>query len=735
MTVSSEQSRVQYATDGVATSFPVPFRFLRNRDLRVTLIQDQDGTTHELVLDSDYMLSGANQAAGGTLTTTTTLAAGQTLIVERVMSITQETAYQRNDPFPERAHEQALDRLTMIAQQFESWLGTLPGALPRVLHFPIEFPRRQTTLPPAHIRARKALIFDALGNVTVGKDNYDDQAANAAQSASEAAQSASTAHADRQAVEQIANDFGDLDAARNDWETAVQQSRVAANNAEAEAIKSATSATDSRNSAIDAARYAGATPFETVVAMRAAEPMPAGSRARVWGDTPDLNGLWTANASEVFVRDVPQPANQSDVDELRETSVGTGLQVQRKLDEHSSPAPGVLASITDKDGRPTFMTARDTDGAPADVATHLIGLVLGLLFEPTPGYMLALVDAQRRMTDLAIRDSDGQFDDFVVDRLAPRIAQRLNPQNLGKVIPFPQVIGSDHPVSGSDFYMRDGELLPVLSNMARFAGWGSSSMSRSSTALNALAVSLGATYFDGAVSGQGSEQISARLGAVPAFCTFPNNMIPAGTEEISIVVPDIGWHAGQDYTGTINGVHGRLRYSGGPKFSRTTAGEPVLVPPNTPFLPDDGAQNRASITFLWMGRNDLSGTDDRTESCIKNTDASFDWLAPLVKRALVLGHFKGDLTSDSSVWDRIERVNAAHRMRYGRLFVDVDAYLISPQVWVDMGLTPTQQDLDQQTVGTTPASLRVDGLHLTNAAYQAVVTHCVRARMVELGWI
>ena len=242
MTVSSEQSRVQYATDGVATSFPVPFRFLRNRDLRVTLIHDQDGTTHELVLDSDYTLSGANQAAGGTLTTTTTLASGQTLIVERVMSITQETAYQRNDPFPERAHEQALDRLTMIAQQFESWLGTLPGALPRVLHFPIEFPRRQTSLPAAHIRARKALIFDALGNVTVGKDNYEDQAANAAQSASEAAASAAAAHEDREIVEQIANDFGDLDAARDQWEAAVQQSQTAANSAQADADRAETAA-------------------------------------------------------------------------------------------------------------------------------------------------------------------------------------------------------------------------------------------------------------------------------------------------------------------------------------------------------------------------------------------------------------------------------------------------------------------------------------------------------------
>jgi murein tripeptide amidase MpaA len=54
MTVSSEQSRVQYATDGVATSFPVPFRVLQNRDTRVTLV-DSEGNEQELSLNTDWV--------------------------------------------------------------------------------------------------------------------------------------------------------------------------------------------------------------------------------------------------------------------------------------------------------------------------------------------------------------------------------------------------------------------------------------------------------------------------------------------------------------------------------------------------------------------------------------------------------------------------------------------------------------------------------------------------------
>lgn len=132
MTVPSEQSRITYDTDGTSVSFPVPFRFLQNRDLRVTLIAADD-SSRLLVLDVDYSVAGAGQQSGGTLSTVDILAAGQTLLIERIVPITQETAYQRNDPFPERAHEQALDKLTMINQQIGGVLGMTPGSVNRAL--------------------------------------------------------------------------------------------------------------------------------------------------------------------------------------------------------------------------------------------------------------------------------------------------------------------------------------------------------------------------------------------------------------------------------------------------------------------------------------------------------------------------------------------------------------------------------------------------------------------------
>lgn len=131
MTVPSEQSRIQYTTDGTSVSFPVPFRFLNAAHLQVA--RQHNGESSTLDLGVDYSVSGVGNQAGGTITTTSALPAGDTISIERVVPITQETAYQRNDPFPERAHEQALDKLTMICQMLGGVLGLTPGSNNRAL--------------------------------------------------------------------------------------------------------------------------------------------------------------------------------------------------------------------------------------------------------------------------------------------------------------------------------------------------------------------------------------------------------------------------------------------------------------------------------------------------------------------------------------------------------------------------------------------------------------------------
>ncbi|CAM4225980.1 SGNH/GDSL hydrolase family protein [Bordetella muralis] len=72
---------------------------------------------------------------------------------------------------------------------------------------------------------------------------------------------------------------------------------------------------------------AGVTPYELAVDIPASGNAP-GSRARVWGDTTENNGYYTADSTGVYTRDDPQPANQGDIDELQVTIATTlGLSV------------------------------------------------------------------------------------------------------------------------------------------------------------------------------------------------------------------------------------------------------------------------------------------------------------------------------------------------------------------------------------------------------------------------
>src|SRR5699024_3790602 len=101
-----------------------------------------------------------------------------------------------------------------------------------------------------------------------------------------------------------------------------------------------------------------------------------------------------------------------------------------------------------------------------------------------------------------------------------------------------------------------------------------------------------------------------------------------------------------------------------------------------PFTPEVGPLERASMTLLWMGKNDLTVATDMTEHVIEWTDRTFDWLSPLVRRAIVMGHFVNQNATEAGK-QRIWKVNEAHAKRYGPLFFDVDGYITSSDVWDD----------------------------------------------------
>ena len=116
MTVSGTAARATYSGNGSTTAFVVPFYFLADAHLAV-ILRGADGVETTQTLNSDYTVTGAGSASGGSVTMSTAPASGETLAILREVPLTQETDYVENDPFPAETHERALDKLTMINQQ------------------------------------------------------------------------------------------------------------------------------------------------------------------------------------------------------------------------------------------------------------------------------------------------------------------------------------------------------------------------------------------------------------------------------------------------------------------------------------------------------------------------------------------------------------------------------------------------------------------------------------------
>lgn len=122
MTVSTEVDHNDYTGNGVTTSFPYTFRIFHKSDLVVQVV-DLDENITELVLDTDYTVTGAGGYTGGNVVLSSPLANGYQISISRELPVTQETDLRNQGKFFAEVHEDALDKLTMLIQQERSWLS------------------------------------------------------------------------------------------------------------------------------------------------------------------------------------------------------------------------------------------------------------------------------------------------------------------------------------------------------------------------------------------------------------------------------------------------------------------------------------------------------------------------------------------------------------------------------------------------------------------------------------
>ena len=163
MTVSSATTRNSYSGNGSTDVFAYGFKIFDDDDITVIIRTDSTGAETTKTKTTHYTVSGVGSSSGGNVTFTSgnIPASGETVVLLRTTARTQLTDYVPNDPFPAATHEDALDKLTFIAQELEEQIGRSLKVSQANVIATSEFTADATA------RANKVLGFDSSGNISI----------------------------------------------------------------------------------------------------------------------------------------------------------------------------------------------------------------------------------------------------------------------------------------------------------------------------------------------------------------------------------------------------------------------------------------------------------------------------------------------------------------------------------------------------------------------------------------
>ena len=178
MSVSSTNTKKSLPGNGTAHSFAYDFKIFADADLQV-IVRSAAGTETLKTLNTHYIVTNAGSESGGNVlfkfntgnssdahfsSTDQRPQSGETVVMARNLTLTQGTDYIANDPFPAESHEDALDRLTFIAQQQQEELD-------RAIKSSVgnTFTNSEFTIS-ATDRANKVFAFDANGDLSITQE-------------------------------------------------------------------------------------------------------------------------------------------------------------------------------------------------------------------------------------------------------------------------------------------------------------------------------------------------------------------------------------------------------------------------------------------------------------------------------------------------------------------------------------------------------------------------------------
>jgi len=119
MTVATDGRRKQYTGNGVTVGYSYPYKFIADADLVVLIYNTALESTTTLVLNSDYTVSGAGDAGGGTVTFTVAPTSAQEITIYRSDTATQGKDLPNQGAYFLESLEDIVDKHVLLIQELQ----------------------------------------------------------------------------------------------------------------------------------------------------------------------------------------------------------------------------------------------------------------------------------------------------------------------------------------------------------------------------------------------------------------------------------------------------------------------------------------------------------------------------------------------------------------------------------------------------------------------------------------
>ena len=286
-------------------------------------------------------------------------------------------------------------------------------------------------------------------------------------------------------------------------------------------------------------------------------------------------------------------------------------------------------------------------------------------------------------------------------------------------------------------------------------GWGDSMMKGAGgerSILEVISRELGGMeYTNYGVGGLKSNSIAILQGGLPLKLKFDRNNIglwgKATTTYFNIL--PFNSRTRKYRKGRLNNTKGRLIRNGNkenPKitesftFQKRFSFEPLEIKDTVIFEFDEAIQKQdiRSITIIWAGRNDskkgnnIYKTRDNIKAIVDNLKKNPNHKEKYIILSVCNGAADKEFMG-SRAYEEIKTLNNLLKNTFRDHFVDVRTYMVNKAIY-EMGMEPTNQDLNDIKKDCIPRSFLNDNVHFNTLGYEAsgkYLTEVIRKK----GWI